>query len=458
MTIKETLKRLIPHAFQRYGVLLYKHPASFFELSGMSERLNKLFETDAAEIEEFQRNKIKKIIEHAGKNVPYYQKLFNDNGIIYQNLSDLRSIPLLDKETIRRAGKNMVAVSEPSSSYYALNTGGSTGEPLEFLSSYAVGIVDSFHQEYQYRLMGYRNGDTIVAFDGSDIPENRRSQNIFYVRTGPHSIPYGKWSFSSLYLNENTAHLYLEQLSVLRPQIIRGYPSVINFLAWYIQERGIELPFSLKGIQLTSETAEEEQVRHIERVFSCKVSLQYGHTEACIFAFTKDEQQTYYCSPFYGFTEILDHAGKHVQEGECGEVTVTGFYNKAMPFIRYKTGDLAIYKAKENGITVLEQLSGRTQDIVLDPLGNPVYLTALIFGQHLYAFKNIKKWQLIQKMLGEVTIRIVKNNTFGQDDEHEIAAQFQKKAAIKVFFDYVDDIPVGRNGKYKFLIQEIKNR
>lgn len=88
-----------------------------------------------------------------------------------------------------------------------------------------------------------------------------------------------------------------------------------------------DLPWSLDG-----------QIADIERVFRCPVYLQYGHSEVSVFAYTAAGSREYRCSPLYGLTEVLQEDGTPVREGETGEVVVTGFWNTAMPFIRYRTG------------------------------------------------------------------------------------------------------------------------
>jgi len=88
----------------------------------------------------------------------------------------------------------------------------------------------------------------------------------------------------------------------------------------------------------------------------------------------------------------------HVNRGELGEVVVTGFYNYAMPFIRYKMGDLAIFSGDNDGIVRLKSVVGRTQDYIYSSNMDKILLTALIFGLHYKAFANIRKWQIVQDM------------------------------------------------------------
>ena len=54
----------------------------------------------------------------------------------------------------------------------------------------------------------------------------------------------------------------------------------------------------------------------------------------------------------FGITEVLDSEGKHVKKGGMGEILVTGFWNFAMPFVGYRTGDLTIFDGDESENTL----------------------------------------------------------------------------------------------------------
>ena len=93
--------------------------------------------------------------------------------------------------------------------------------------------------------------------------------------------------------------------------------------------------------------------------------------------------EVYYCSPIYGYTEVVDQKGQHVNIGEQGEVVVTGFVEYGLPFIRYKTGDLAIYGGEtELGETILTKLLGREVDCIYNKGGKKIYLVGLSLGTY----------------------------------------------------------------------------
>lgn len=63
--------------------------------------------------------------------------------------------------------------------------------------------------------------------------------------------------------------------------------------------------------------------------------------------------------------------GHPVGPGEDGEVVVTHLDNWAMPFIRYRTGDVAQFDNTSCGwgrhLSIMKKIQGRTTDFVVTP-------------------------------------------------------------------------------------------
>ena len=304
--------------------------------------------------------------------------------------------------------------------------------------------------------MGYQEGDTIVAFDGSTVPAPRLRAHQYWVSTGDQDIPYGRLSYSSLYLGAETMPFYIEHLLATAPSILRGYPSFINDIAKYVLENKISIPFRVKGVQLTAENVHDWQISDIQNAFDTRVFLQYGHSEVCVYGYTLDDTYEYLCSPFYGYTEVIGEDGQHVSPGQIGEVVVTGFHNYAMPFIRYRTGDQALFNGNSDGIVRLGRIVGRTQDYLFTKTGEKVALTALVFGQHYRCFRNISKWQLQQDIPGKVKVRMIPGEGFSREDETEIRTRFLDICGIETEFEYVELIQLTPRGKFRFTVQNVQ--
>lgn len=212
----------------------------------------------------------------------------------------------------------------------------------------------------------------------------------------------------------------------------------------------------MKGIMITSENIEENQIMQINKAFNCPVLPQYGMTESCAFGFSKANDLIYYCSPYYGVTEILNSEGNQVLPGEIGEIVLTSLGNNYQPFIRYKTGDIAIYGGENNGFTILNKIIGRTQDYIVDIDGLKIMLVGLIFGSHTKVFAKIKIWQIIQEKSGLILIKILTEKGWAEEDEIEIKKIFWCNNKITTTILYTSDFTLTNAGKRKFVIQNIK--
>jgi phenylacetate-CoA ligase len=393
---------------------------------------------------------LNEILEYSQKHCPYYKKLYKKINIEVPSINCLDRIPFLDKKIIKQNYTSLKSREVKRVTNYIMNTGGTTGAPLTFpVSSH----YEYEHHEFAFKLFNYERGDEIVSFSGNEVCEDKIKKQIFWWKASKTNLPYGKIRLSSLYLNNETALLYISELNNIKPAFIRGYPSAINYLALYMLENDIQFNFELKGVFLTAEAIFTSQISSIKKVFKCPVSLEYGHSEVSVFAYTIDDTYEYYCSPFYGYTEVIGADGKHVSIGEVGEIVVTGFYNKAMPFIRYKTDDLALYNGNKDGLTRLIRIDGRTQDYLLNENGDKVFVVGLIYGGHHSFLDNIKKWQIIQNEPGFIEIKIIKGKYFSSKDESSIAGLFIKKEGIRANIEFVNEIGLTSRGKNKLVIQ-----
>lgn len=391
----------------------------------------------------------------AYKKSSYYKNLLTSSNIDLSNFDytrDWERIPFLTKDLIRENFKGMLTMKVRDYVGF-ITTGGSTGTPLGF---YRYGGYDPEHQFFLFKLIGFdRRNDRILWMGGTELSKTEVEKNIFWKE---HNVKYYKYySLSSQYLTKENWRYYIEFFLQYKPTIIRGYPSFVFLFCEYLKDNNIKITHEIKGVELTSEVAYDYQKTLIKKVLGADIFLQYGHAEGSVFGFSLANDDEIYCSPFYGLTEVIDDQGKHVNEGEIGEIVVTGVDNYAMQFIRYRTGDLAKFKGNKNGITILSKVFGRTQDIIYDIEMNKILVTAIIYGMHYKAFNNIKQFQMVQKKPGEIIFNIVKGEGYTQDNEEELRSKFKDIASFRTTFNYLEAIPLTKRGKQIFLIQEVKD-
>ena len=438
-----------------------------YEFRSVFERndIEKLFRTfnskgivlDECNAEKIRDKRLSAIINYSVKNVPYYKNIFaalkhRKSEIKKNPCGFLRNFPILTREIIMQNNSKLKSKISWLYPCGISKTSGTTGIPLEFISSSPNGEYS--HQMFLYEFMAGQKIalDKVVSFGGGYLSDECIKQNIFWQY---EKGLYGSCLFSSFYILEKNIQFYVEKLNEINPQIIRSYPSSLLLFIDYCKKLNIKPNIDVKGIYLTSENSTKEQMEKISDFFGCGVYGQYGHSEACIFAFTTKNDTVYYCSPFYGFVEVLDKDNQPVKIGETGYVTVSTFRNKAMPFIRYRTGDLAVYGGEKNGYAILRQLLGREKDYILNKDGEKIFIIVGQFSEcFLPAICHVKYWQAIQNEKGKMLLKIVRKDSFTQNNETDILKVTQDNK-IETVIEYVDEIPLTKAGKRKYIVNSL---
>jgi phenylacetate-CoA ligase len=144
---------------------------------------------------------------------------------------------------------------------------------------------------------------------------------------------------------------------------------------WIVGRPGPARRISRKNPRLRPETVllsadyvPQSVISGIEKLWSCRVLTHYGMTETGYgYAVQCLSKKGYHMRDAEFLCEILTVEGqKPVSPGEYGEVVLTTLSRRAMPLIRYKTGDIArlIPRPCECGATLwtLDKVKGRTED------------------------------------------------------------------------------------------------
>ena len=150
------------------------------------------------------------------------------------------------------------------------------------------------------------------------------------------------------------------------------------------------------------------------------------------------------------------------EPGKLGEIVCTGFDNRAMPFIRYRTGDYASYAGEQScacgrHYRLLQEVRGRwTQELFFGADGTKISMTSM--NLHSDIFRNVRNYQFVQDIPGKCMLRIVKNDGYTDLDEAAIQKEFNLRfgTSIELTIKYTDELQRTMRGKQRFIIQNIK--
>ncbi len=246
---------------------------------------------------------------------------------------------------------------------------------------------------------------------------------------------------------------FVEKIAREKIDFLVGYAHAVYLLAQFARQQQIK-DIRFKGIVTHGETLFPYFRKLIEQQFGCRILDLYG-------AGGEGFHVAAQCEAGNGYHINMENV--IVETAALGngvsEIILTGLDNTVMPLIRYNINDLGKVSFEKcpcgRGLTMLEQIDGRTGDLIVTP--NNQFLSALFFNWIFEQKKGIEQFQIIQKTVEEIIIRFVPNDHFRSAELEEIAAEINQTTAgqLKIDFEQVDHIPLSSSGKRRWVISEI---
>jgi phenylacetate-CoA ligase len=391
------------------------------------------------QINSYQFNQIKYILNYAFKYVPYYANLFDQIGFQpdkIKSADDIQVIPFLTKTLIRDNFKELISTEKVSGGHYVATTGGSTGEPLKILLDYnSVFKENAFINHFRSKI-GYSDKDKLATFRGVEFGDKLWKFNPMQ----------NELILSPFKLSKSTLRIYLKRINKYKPNYLNGYLSSIYFFAQLLSDNNLEIKCQLKGVFLISENIDIEQRNFIDDFFKVKSATFYGHSERCIIA-EEIEPNLYTFDPYYGYTELIENVDSSFS------IVGTGFLNKTMPLIRYKTDDKCEIYVKEK-VSILGRW--HSNDFLIGINDEKVFHSA--FNFHSDIFQNVTGYQFIQKVKGKAEFLITVNSRFKDTEIRLMQNEIQKKTKDVVNFEInvVESFVLSKRGKFKMFVSKIR--
>ena len=157
--------------------------------------------------------------------------------------------------------------------------------------------------------------------------------------------------------------------------------------------------------------------------------------------------------------ECLDGEGMSLN-GDPGVAVFTSLFGLAMPFIRYKLGDLCTLLDRECtcgcSFPLMDHPIGRENDIVTLPSGKLLSPTG--FGLVLREIRGMTQWRLIQERPDHFVLKLVMREKPDESVLREIRLQCLAYAEESVRFDIhlVDYIEEGT--KFRYIISKVNSQ
>lgn len=407
------------------------------------------------QIEQLQLTRLKALLARAGQRVPYYRDLFARIGfdpLGCESLADLGRLPFLTKSEIRANSDALRA--EDSAGLARFNTGGSSGEPLIFYIGRERVSHDVAAKWRATRWWGVDIGDPEIVVWGSPIElsaqDRLRALRDKLLRT--ELLP--AFEMSAAKLDD-----FVSRIRARRPKMLFGYPSALSHIALHAEKRGV--PMNNLGIKVafcTSERLYDHQRAAIERIYGCPVANGYGSRDAGFIAHQCPSGGMHLTAEDV-IVEIVDPEGRSVPLGQAGEIVVTHLATGDFPFIRYRTGDVAVLGpancACGRGLSVLTEIQGRATDFVVARDGTVMHGLALIYI--LRDLPGVAAFKIVQESLDRTRVQVVPGDEFGLDTAARIKSGMTARLGegVDIQVETVPEILPEKSGKYRYVVSRV---
>jgi phenylacetate-CoA ligase len=395
---------------------------------------------------QIMRTRLADMAEFAGANVPYYKDLFRTHGfdptVLRKDSAYLQDLPYLTKDIVREQGRRLLSRELDGLRHYDMKTGGSTGLSAHFL--------------YDQEAMDHSAAVTLYARER--IGKKKHKFELHFACRFPDAAASSKWTRedwkelamnrSNIFfdrLDEQGLEEMWQTLQTRRPYLIHGHPSTIYALACHIQKtRGQANAFQV--FESSGELLEAHQRKVISEALQCKVVDRYGLAELGIMAYELNGPATgLQALDSEGWPESLEQEDA---SGKTHELVFTGFRNRLMPLLRYRTGDMARVVEQADGF-YLTDVVGRIHDLV--PINGIPHPTHHIMDMLDHRVGGIQEFQIDLRQPKPI-LRIVPELNASADHIREKIVSFWGDAFELQFVQHDGFVRVGRHQKFRHLV------
>lgn len=293
---------------------------------------------DREEIEELQSKKLKEVLNYVSNNSEFYKRKFKElkEGLEFTSLPFTTKSELMESQRTTSPFGDFVCLPHSQCSLI-----GFTGGPgLEVTGKERLKVIASHDDLFNYAAL-CSSGFKSCGSSSSDrtLIANEISKSILH-----HTFLRGFANLSSTPIQIGrglTLRHVRYTIPKLKPTQILTYPTYSLFLKELLDDERIDLEVSRLFLWGEIGASVASKKERIESIWDAKVHDLYAMEELGPLAIECREQ-----AGLHGFEdryiyEIVDlKTGEVLGEDEIGELVITTLSAKAMPLIRYRTGDI----------------------------------------------------------------------------------------------------------------------
>ena len=373
------------------------------------------------EIKKLQYKRLKKIVEYARQNSPYFKELYKDVGDDFslEDLPPTNKVAMMKNfdtwitdsnitmERINEFTKDIENVGRMiDDKYLIFKTSGSTGNPATIL--YDKKNIDVASAVAAFRTFARKE-------DFKKFMKNGKRTAGVFANYGFY-LACGMSRYLQLKMNRKKNKITIDvnapeeqiikELNEFNPSMLSGYPSNLALLSNF-KELTINPDVVITGGELLTDEIRSK----LEEKFGCYIQIHYSCTEAGAVACECSEKHLH-INEDWVIVEPVDNNNNPVGFGvRSDKALITNLSNYIQPFIRYELTDrIIVHNEKCNcgKNSCWLEIEGRADDIL--EFENGILIAPMSFYKILEEIPEIKRFQLIQRSSNKLELRLLTDN------------------------------------------------
>lgn len=403
------------------------------------------------QIVEYQNARLRRLIEHAYQNVPYYRRLLDQAGIKPQQIrttAHMLALPSTSKADVHATPpEDFIARGVNPDKLIDRTSGGSTGQPVRIRRRWPEESLLNAFRFHALQTLGLRLTDRHVyagLLRGNQRADRQRLAKLVYA-TGLMRLEF-------VDVLQSPGEL-ARQLERLKPDVITGYAGAVTQVAQTLIEQGGTM-IRPRLVATSAEVLTPLMRSQIGQAFQAPVYNLYG-AEVNLVAWECAKTGEMHTIDDLAVIDVLRNNAP-VAPGERSKVAVTSLHSWAMPIIRFRLTDVVTRGASEccpcgAPLATIRAVQGRMIDyfpLPDDRLIHPYeFIDKIIYDRAEWA----RQYQFLQERKDLIVLRVAASRTRTSqrmEKIHSDAARLLGEG-VKFGVDFVPEIKQEPSGKFR---------
>lgn len=416
-----------------------------FWLAADAARTIAALNLDAETVDALARKRLSRLLFDSARNNPFYGARLQSAGIEWADpilqrdpYRALAALAPVSKLELRQAGVKVLAGGRVHPDWRSSSSSGSTGEPFRvYYEPRAWAMLKYAVKLRARRACGVGSTDRVAILDA--MPPG--------TAAAPLERALGCGRISVL----QPASAVAAALVAFQPDVIYGLPSALHEVTGALQASGSRL--HLTAVFTSGELLDSSARERLASALDAPIYDIYGTSETKEIAWECPKGGLHVNNDVVRL-EVLDDSGRSLPAGEEGNLVATLLVNRAMPLIRYLTGDRGALMSGTcscgRSSPLLGVVTGRVADVMVLRGGRRISPYALTCA--LERVGGVLRYQVSQLDPARVRVRAILEAAANRETiaaEMRSALRFDVAPFLDADVEFVDRLPTGPRAKFR---------